>query len=141
MSSSVSIDASSDRVWDLIARASRWPEWSQVCREVWDAPDDDDWRVGHDFGFKLRMANRNVPFNVTVSRIEPVKVIEWRSTKFTITAIRTISVESTAGRTQVTDSKAFSSPHLPIALAYPRWLIRRMTESWLSEMKQEAESK
>ncbi len=41
--------------------------------------------------------------------------------------------------TRVTDHKRFSSSILPIGLAYPRPVIRRMTESWLADVKAEAE--
>ncbi|MCI0872255.1 MAG: hypothetical protein J4O07_10615, partial [Chloroflexi bacterium] len=64
-------------------------------------------------------------------------------TKYSITAVRTISVVGEpgleSGKSRVTDRKHFSSPFLPIGLAYPRWLIRRMTESWLRDLKSEAE--
>ena len=41
--------------------------------------------------------------------------------------------------TSITDHKRFSSTILPIGLAYPRPVIRRMTEAWLAEVKAEAE--
>jgi len=149
MCSSVVVDVPVQRAWEVVADASRWPAWSEVCTAVWGSPESsDDWEVGKKFGFRLRMAKRNVPFNVTVIRIEPThlteRLIEWTSTKFTISAVRTISVsaESEHGPEgcRVTDRKLFSSPFLPIGLVYPTGLIRRMTESWLYDLKQEAES-
>ncbi len=139
MSSSVHVEAPVDRVWRTISDAKRWPQWSRVCVEVWGVPDDSRWSVGQRFGFKLRMVWRNVPFNVTVSYIEPGKEIEWRSTKFSITAIRKISVTDENDGCRVVDSKQFSSPFLPIQLAYPRWLIRRMTRRWLDDIRMESE--
>lgn len=149
MCSSVKVDVPVERGWKVVTEANRWPDWSEVCTAVWDAPAGaDDWKPGHQFGFQLKMATRNVPFNVTVTRFEPdrtpERLIEWTSTKFTITAVRTISVVSgpglESGQCTVIDKKLFSSPYLPIGLAYPRWLIRRMTESWLRDLKREAES-
>ena len=157
MSSSVSVNATTRRVWNLVAEANRWPDWSEVCTAVWDVPaNPGDWRVGHRFGFRLRMATINVPFNVAVTRIEQDsppghstdRLIEWTSTRFTITAVRAISVASSdaqgsdldSAKCRVVDKKYFSSPLLPIGVAYPRWLIRRMTESWLHDLKQEAEA-
>ncbi len=139
MTSSVEIDAAEARAWQVLSDARRWPDWSNVCTEVWDSPESDEWSVGHGFGFKLRMAGRQVPFNVSVSRVERGRLIEWRSTKYSITAIRTIAIEARDDRCRVTDSKLFSSWLLPIRFAYPRWLIRRMTESWLLELKTESE--
>jgi uncharacterized membrane protein len=143
MSSSVSIDAPVERVWDLVETARNWPKWSETVSKVWDAPDEHGWGwiVGLRFGFLLKMANREVPFFVNISRIEPGELIQWRSTKFTITAVRSISVKQENGGCAVTDSKHFSSYLLPIRIAYPRGVIRRMTESWLSELRNEAESK
>ena len=140
MSSSVLVDAPTKRVWRVISDAARWPEWSDVCTRVWDSPDEDTgWKLGHRFGFILKMAGKDVPFSVTISRVKPEKFIDWKSTKFTVTAVRTISVEFENGRCKVTDSKHLSSYLLPIRLAYPRKVIHRMTESWLSDLKQEAE--
>ena len=144
MSSSIVLDASAERAWQVAAAADKWPDWAAVCAEVWDAPESiSHWKAGHQFGFKLRMAFRDVPFNVTVSRFEPGRLIEWTSTKYSITAVRTISVVGEpgleSGKSRVMDKKHFSSPFLPIGLVYPRWLIRRMTESWLRDLKIEAE--
>jgi len=140
MSSSVLVNAPIERVWTAISDAARWPEWADVCTSVWDSPDEDsEWKSGHKFGFTLKMAGKNVPFSVTVNRVETGNLIEWKSTKFTIIAVRTISIELDNDRCTVTDSKHFSSYLLPIRLAYPRKVIRRMTESWLSNLKQEAE--
>ena len=140
MPSSVLVDAPVERAWAVISDAARWPEWADACVSVCGGPcEDSGWKPGHKFGFMLKMAGKNVPFSVTVSRVKTGNLIEWKSTKFTITAVRTITIELDNGRTRVTDSKHFSSYLLPIRLAYPRKVIRRMTESWLSDLKQEAE--
>ena len=151
MSSSVLVSATPDRVWDVVTRANRWSDWADVCSEVWNAPTGpDEWKPGHRFGFRLNFGMRTVPFNVQVRVVESgdrtvrpsFRFVEWDSTKFTITAVRTISIDSESGDRGclVTDSKHFSSPVLPIAPFYPRWLITRMTESWLQDLKTEAES-
>jgi hypothetical protein len=141
MSSSIFVDAPTNVVARLIEDASRWPEWSKVCTEVWDAPEDGEWRVGDQFGFKLRMARRDVPFIVTVRRFDRESLIEWTSTKFSITAVRAIAVQPHGDRTLVIDSKRFSSVVLPIGIAYPKRMIVRMTDSWLREIKAESESR
>ena len=123
----------------LIDDADRWSEWSGVVDEVWDAPSYLDWQVGHKFGFRLLMARKKVPFHVTVTRYGTGRLIEWSSTKFSITAMRSISVEPEGTGCRVVDQKDFSSPILPIRLAYPRRLVRVMTERWLGDMKKSAE--
>lgn len=139
MSSSVEIHALQPRVWDVLTNLAEWTQWSSVCTEVWSVPENGLGEVGVEFGFKLRMGGRQVPFNVTVSRVESGRLIEWRSTKFSITAIRSISIESSGTSCRVIDSKLFTSSFIPIGLAYPRWLIRRMTDSWLDDLKIESE--
>lgn len=139
MSSSVDIDAPRSRVWSAIKNAAEWPRWSNVCTDVWDVPASGIGEVGSKFGFRLRMGGRKVPFNVTVSRVVADQLIEWRSTKFSITAVRTISIETQGDGCRVVDTKSFKSPFLPIGIAYPRWLITRMTNAWLDELKIESE--
>jgi len=151
MSSDILIAAPIQRIWEHLVTPSCWVEWADVCTEVWGAPrDGSDLKIGSRFGFRLRMAGRNVPFNVRITRFDrdgviddiPAGVVEWTSTKFTITADRVISVvEQPDGRScAVIDRKKFSSPVLPIRLPYPRWLIRNMTESWLQNLKRISES-
>ena len=139
MSSSVLIAAPSERVWMLVDDASHWSEWSGVVDEVWKTPNCLDWQLGHKLGFRLLMARKKVPFNVTVTRYEMGKTIEWSSKKFSITAVRSISIEPEGTGCRVVDQKVFSSTLLPIRLAYPRRLIRVMTERWLGDMKKTAE--
>ncbi len=139
MSSSIEIEASRARIWEVLTSARRWPEWARVCSEVWESPTHGDWAVGQKLGFRLRMAGRQVPFNVTIQRYEPEALISWSSTKFSITAIRTISVVAGEDSCEVTDKKHFKSPLLPIGIVYPRWLVRRMTDSWLLDLRSESE--
>jgi len=139
MSSSVNVNAKPFRVWEVLTEVSDWPAWSTVCTDVWNVPGDGITSVGKNFGFKLRIGGRQIPFNVSVTRVESSEAIEWSSTKFSITAVRTISVAAHGTGSRVVDSKVFSSPILPIGVAYPRWLIRRMTESWLNDIKMESE--
>lgn len=139
MSLSVYIAAPSERVWMLIDDANHWSQWSGVVEQVWKAPGYLDWQPGIKFGFRLLMARKKVPFNVTVTRYEPGKLIQWRSTKFSITAVRSISVEPDGTGCRVVDQKYFFSSVLPIRLAYPRRLIRVMTERGLGDIKNSAE--
>lgn len=138
MRSTVTLHAPIRVVWDTFADARLWPTWSSVCTEVWDVSDD-LWQPGSNLSFRLRMANVGVPFSVVVTESDPPHRITWESTKFSITATRTFQFVGDGDRTKVTDSKRFSSPILPIWLFYPRWVIRNMTESWLENLKAEAE--
>lgn len=139
MSSSVEIAVSRERIWDVLSNARRWPEWARVCTEVFAAPEDGAWAVGQNLGFRLRMAGRQVPFNVSITRVDPGSLISWRSTKFSITAFRTISVVAGDASCLVTDEKYFRSSVIPIGVVYPRRLIRRMTDFWLLDLKSESE--
>ena len=138
MKSSVTVDSPLSTVWDTFADAKSWPDWSRVCTDVWDVSDD-IWAPNSKLSFRLRMAGVSVPFSVVVTESHPPKRVTWESTKFSITATRTLQFVATGVRTEVTDSKRFSSPLLPIWLFYPRWVIGNMTESWLEDLKAEAE--
>jgi len=141
MSSSIDIDEDAELVWRLLEDAARWAGWSSVCTEVWGVNEDEVLVEGTKLGFKLRMAGREVPFNVSVTGVNRGEFIEWCSTKFSITAVRTISIEQSGNTTRVVDSKQFSSSIIPIRIAYQKGLIRKMTEAWLSDVKMTAESK
>ncbi len=137
MASTITVNAAPDAVWEALTDAYRWPEWCRVCPGVSVAPDA--WAPGEALSFKLRMAGIAVPFNVRLCDVEPGRCVSWVSTKFSITAVRTISLEPRDAGVTVTDHKRFSSPVVPIGVYYPRFLIRRMTESWLHDLKAEAE--
>ena len=138
LKSSVTVDSPLLHVWDTFTDARSWPDWCRVCIEVWDVSDD-LWRPGSKLSFRLRMANVGVPFSVVVTESDAPHRVTWESTKFSITATRTLQFVGVGARTEVTDAKRFSSPLLPIWLFYPRWVIRNMTESWLADLKAEAE--
>ena len=138
MRSSVTIDAPLSVVWATFAGARSWPNWSRVCTGVWGLSDD-LWAPNSGLSFRLRMANVGVPFSVVVTESDPPHRITWESTKFSITATRTSQFAGDGASTEVTDSKTFASPILPVRLFYPRPIIRNMTESWLKDLKAEAE--
>lgn len=137
MASTIMVNAAPESVWKALTDAYRWPAWCRVCPEVSAAPDA--WAPGETLSFKLRIAGIAAPFNVRLSNVEPGRCVSWVSTKFTITAVRTISLELRDGGVTITDHKRFSSPVTPVGVYYPRFLIRRMTESWLEDLKVEAE--
>jgi hypothetical protein len=142
MASTVIVEATPEGTFEVVERARDWPRWSRVVVAVDEAPES-PWKPGSTLSFRLRMAARTVGFRVSVNAYEPAVRLAWSSKKFTITAVRSILFEpvtTPSGHgTRVTDHKRFSSPVFPIGVAYPRPLIRRMTESWLGDLKVEAE--
>lgn len=138
MSSTISVTASPAQVWGVFSHVSDWPRWSEVRLGVWNLSSN-LWQTGSHLAFSLRMAGLGVPFSVTVTSSDPPARVAWASTKLTVTAVRTFTFEQEGGRTLVTDRKHFSSPVLPVRAVYPRWIIRRMTEAWLRDLKAEAE--
>jgi hypothetical protein len=132
------VAATPEEVFDVVERATNWPRWSRIVANVRQAPAV-PWRPGASLIFSLRMARREIEFDVRVTRRDRPLELAWASTRLTITALRTISFASLASGagagTMVTDHKRFSSPWLPIGFAYPRGIIRRMTETWLADLK------
>ncbi len=137
MASTITVKATPESVWIALTDARRWPEWCRACPEVSTAPDA--WSPGEALSFKLRMAGIAVPFDVRLTDVEPGRRVSWVSAKFTIRAVRTITLEPLADAVLVTDHKRFSSPVIPVGAYYPQFLVRRMTESWLEDLKTEAE--
>ena len=138
MQSSITVSTPLSVVWHTFADAKSWPTWSRVCLDVWDVSDD-LFASNSMLSFRLLMAKVGVPFSVVVTESDPPHRVTWESTKFSITATRTFQFVGDGDRTMVTDSKRFSSPILPIWLFYPRPIIRNMTESWLQDLRAEAE--
>ena len=138
MQSSITVNSPLSMVWDTFADAKSWPAWSRVCSDVWDVSDD-LFAPNSRLSFRLQMAKVGVPFSVVVTESDPPHRVTWESTKFSITATRTFQFVGEGHRTLVTDSKDFKSPLIPIWLFYPRPIIRNMTESWLQDLKAEAE--
>jgi hypothetical protein len=101
--------------------------------------DDFDWQPGQRLRFRLRMVGVPVPFDVALTEVETGCRVAWESTEFSVTAVRTISITGDGDGVIIRDHKAFHSPALPVGLVYPRFLIRRMTESWLADLSAEAE--
>ena len=140
MRSSVTVESTAlFVVWDTFADAkSPGRPGAALALEVWDLSDD-LWAPAATLSFRLKMANVGVPFSVVVTESDPPHRISWASTKFSITATRTLQFAGDGASTEVADSKEFASPILPVRLFYPRPIIRRMTESWLEDLKAEAE--
>jgi hypothetical protein len=138
MQSSVLISASRDHVWQVFSDVRRWTQWSPVTLRS-DVSEGFDWREGEELWLKLRMAGVGVPFHVRITKSQTPGRVAWASTQFTVTAVRTFMFDETADGTRVTDHKAFRSPVLPIWTFYPRPIIRRMTESFLADLKRECE--
>jgi hypothetical protein len=142
MASSVVMDGTPEEAFEIVERAAGWPEWSRVVTRVRRAPAV-PWLPGAQLTFSLRMAGREIEFDVRVTRRNRPLELAWASTRLMITAHRTIRFEALDGiaaRTRVTDQKRFSSTCLPIGLAYPREIIRRMTDEWLTDLKRAVES-
>ena len=119
MASTISVNAPANAVWMALTDAYRWPEWCRACPEVSTAPDT--WSPGEALSFKLRMAGVAVPFNVRLSDVEPGRRVSWVSKKFTITAVRTISLEPRDGHVTVLDHKRFAALVRPVCLYSPRF--------------------
>ncbi len=127
-----------DRVWEVFQDIHAWPTWNPVCLCVWDVSPN-PWQVGGNFSFTLRMAGQPVSFHVMVIVAEPPHRVTWSSQVLTITGTRTITFEREGAGTRATDTKAFSSPILPVRLFYPRPIIRRMAQDSLIALKRRVE--
>jgi len=139
MASNIEIAAPRGHVFSFVEMAKDWPKWSGVVVDVKAAPSI-PWGVAEALSFRLRMAGRSIPFSVRVTDYQPGSRIAWRSTKLTITAVRTLTFVGDES-CRVTDHKRFCSPVVPIGIYYPRSIIRNMTDRWLADLKRVAEER
>src|SRR5262249_13116793 len=132
----ITIAAAPSDVWEIYRRLSDWQSWNPVCVAVRDISDDPaPWSVGARFTVVLRMAGVPVPFAVAVTAADPPHFVTWSSTHFGITGTRTVSFVPDGSGTLVSDRKIFTSPVLPVALFYPRPVVRAMANTTLRALK------
>src|SRR5262245_6646352 len=136
----ITIAAAPADVWEVYRRLHEWPQWNPVCMAVRDISDDPaPWAVGARFTVVLRMAGAPIPFAVTVTAADPPRFVTWSSSHLSITGTRTVSFVPDGSGTLVSDRKIFSSPLLPVALFYPRPVVRAMANTTLRALKRRVE--
>lgn len=140
MESQTKINANMEVVWEVFTDIKNWTNWSPTTLEVWDVSEN-IWELSSKFSFRLKMAGVGVPFTVDVCKSIEKNTIAWKSTIFTVTAVRTYTFEEIENAVLVKDHKQFKSSIFPIWLFYPRPIIRSMTERWLKEFKLECEKR
>ncbi len=138
MVSSIRIKGSAKEVWEVFSEVQGWPEWSKVCLDVWGLSED-LWNIDSCLSFRLRMGGVGIPFSVRVIESDLPHRLAWISTKWTVTATRTFTFQEEGNDTLILDHKLFSHPFLPLRLFYPKGIIRRMTDTWLLDLKTEVE--
>lgn len=124
-------------VWSTFVDVADWPRWSRVVASVEHVPAR--WEPGARVAFTLAMAGTTVPFDVRVDAVDPPRRVTWSSVRWTVTGTRTHTFEPEGGGTRITDVKAFDHAFWPMALAYPRGVIDRMSRTWVAELAAEAE--
>ena len=137
MESSITVGARREEVWEVLTGADAWIRWCDACDDVSRVPTT--WVPGEQLAFKLRMAGIAVLFSVVLTECDHPSKLTWESIKYSVTATRTFTLVDSDEGTVVIDRKQFHSPVLPVRIFYPRWLVRGMTESWLADLKREAE--
>jgi uncharacterized protein YndB with AHSA1/START domain len=133
--SEVVVSAPPDRLWEVFADAAAWPRWSRVIASVEVAPER--WAVGARLAFRLRIGGAVVPFDVTVTRVEPPWLVRWSSVRWSVTGTRTHRFDPVEGGTRVADHKRFEHGLAPLRWVYPRAVIRRMSSTWLADLAAE----
>jgi hypothetical protein len=124
-------------VWATFADVASWPRWSRVVASVEHAPER--WEPGARVAFTLAMAGARVPFDVHVEQVQEPRLVRWSSVRWTVTGTRTHTFEPEGAGTRITDRKDFDHPFWPMAVAYPRAVIDRMSRTWVAELAAEAE--
>ena len=132
LSSSIQCRAPYERVRQVFEHATDWAQWCGVVHEMRHAPCA--WQPGARLHYVLRtFVGLPVAFDVTLTRVDR-SVIEWTSVRGPIRGTRTWSFEENGQGVQVRDTKTFESTWLPVALVYPRFAVRHMSERWLADL-------
>ena len=131
--SAVHIDAPVPAVRAVFDEVGRWQEWCSVLVGLSLA---NPIAVDNELAYTIRMMGLPAPFRVTLTEVNESCVV-WSSWKGPILGTRTWRFEVDGDGTRVTDHKRFESRWLPLALFYPRPLIRKMSEQWLSDLEGE----
>ena len=124
------IDASPNAVRAVFDQVERWPDWCSVLMTLKVVSPIE---VGGELGYTLRMMGLPAPFHVTITEVSASTVV-WSSWKGPIFGTRTWRFEGQDNGTLVTDHKRFESRWLPLALFYPRPIIRQMSAQWLLDL-------
>ena len=124
------IEAPPGRVRAVFDEVERWPEWCSVLLDLRVAK---PISVGNDLAYTIRMMGLPAPFHVTIDAVTDSSVV-WSSWKGPILGTRTWRFEAEGEGTLVTDHKRFESRWLPLALFYPRPIIRQMSQRWLADL-------
>lgn len=132
--STIDVPAPPDRVWGVFADAASWPSWSRVIADVSVAPTR--WEPGARLAFRLRIGGAVVPFDVRITEVDPPHLVTWTSVRWTVTGTRTHRLEATPEGTRVTDHKRFEHAVVPLAWIYPRAVIKRMSQTWLEDLRE-----
>jgi hypothetical protein len=128
--SAIHIDAPPPAVRAVFDEVGCWQEW---CSALVDVSLVNPICVGNELAYTIRMIGLPAPFHVTLTEVTGSCVV-WSSWKGPILGTRTWRFEAKDNGTRVTDHKRFESRWLPVDLFYPRPIIRKMSEQWLSDL-------
>lgn len=136
--SEVLVAADPERVWSVLTDVASWPRW---CRPVVRVIAASDLVVGGRLSYVLRMGpGIPVTFDVTLDEVVPPERLCWSSSKWWgVHGTRCFVLTADRAGTRVADHKTFDSPIWPVSIAYPRSSVRRMSEAWLSDLRDEVD--
>ena len=108
---SLTIDASPDRIWAIFADLERWGEWNPACSNA-AAVAGQLWKPGAVFRFTIKPWWRAVTFQATVVESSPPSRVLWLGKGGGVYGQQTFTFEPDGGGTLVTSYEVFSGPML-----------------------------
>ena len=138
---SLTIDASPDRVWAVFADLERWGEWNPVCSNA-TAVSGQLWKPGAVFRFTIKPWWRAITFQATVIESSPPSRVLWLGKGGGIYGQQTFTFEPDDGGARVTSYEVFSGPMLGLMpLFAPSAKVREDMARWLEALKARVEAR
>lgn len=126
------IHAPLGKVWDLITKVDRWPDWNPAVKT---AKLGGPLKVGATFNWK----SGQVPIESTVQEYEPMTRLVWTGKAIGTRAIHVWSFEVTSAGTVVSTSESFEGWLVNLMRKSMQTSLDRSLVAWLKELKHQAE--
>lgn len=130
----VLIDASPEKVWNLIADINKWPEWNPDIKKTEISGDLSPGTVfiWHNGGTKIRS---------TLHTVQPHETFGWSGKAFGAYAIHNWKVSELNGKTEVWVKESMEGTLMKIFRGFMQNTLENGITNWLLYLKEEAEKK
>lgn len=127
------VDATADRLWDILADVKAWPEWQGTS---FIEPSLEPLRPGAAFPVELG----GLKWTLTVTEADRPRKLVWVGRAMGLKAVHAWEFVEAQGRTTATTRESVSGWTLPLFYPIVRRKLPEADEKWLAALKTRAES-